>query len=142
MIHPVQTDLPPFTALFDCQSVAFIWHFWSFCTLRCNPNILHTMFFCFFVQNHCVLMNTDCNNVSKELVKEIMDLLGSHFLMKSVRLTEQASYLFCFTLQGQPLKKRKKFLNWYSISPFWKKVGQNCKNHCFIRLCWSGKFFC
>lgn len=56
-------------------------------------------------------MNTDCYNVSKELVKEIMDLLGPHFLMKSVRLTEQASYLFCFTLQGQPLKIRKKFLN-------------------------------
>lgn len=62
--------------------------------------------------------------------------------MKSVRLTEQASYLFCFTLQGQPLKTRKKFLNWYSISPFWKKLGQNCKNHCFIRPCWSGEFFC
>lgn len=62
--------------------------------------------------------------------------------MKSVRLTEQASYLFCFTLQGQPLKTRKKFLNWYSISPFWKKLGGNCKNHCFIRPCWSGEFFC
>lgn len=40
------------------------------------------------------------------------------------------------------LKNLRNFLIDILFLPFEKKLGQNCKNHCFIRLCWSGEFFC